>query len=66
MVKRRFYSQEETAEQLNCSVKTVRRYIQQGRLKAIRLPGSRTGKTGAIRVSAKSIDELEAEVGTTV
>lgn len=55
MATRRLVSLNDTAEMLDVSVKTVRRYIASGRLDAVRL-GRRT-----LRVRIESVDRLIEE-----
>ncbi|MGK2876052.1 MAG: helix-turn-helix domain-containing protein [Nocardioides sp.] len=57
---RRLVSLNDTAEVLNVSVKTVRRYVAQGRLDAVRL-GRRT-----FRVQVESVDRLIDEASVHV
>lgn len=54
----RSISLQRAAEELDMSVKTVRRYIAAGRLKAYRV-GPRV-----IRVDAASLEELRRPIGT--
>lgn len=61
MVLETHYTLKQVADQLQVSVRTVQRWIQEGKLRAIELPSGKYGKA-AIRVSASALREVGVSV----
>ena len=58
MVEERWYTVSEVARRLRVQDKTIRHWIHQGRIRAVRLPGRRSGW----RISEQAVQEFLASL----